>query len=73
MIVTNVGGLPEMVPAHVGLIAEPNAQSIATQIENLFTLDLQKLTTSIQEEKKKYSWSIITQAILSLSEDKHSL
>lgn len=73
MIVTNVGGLPEMVPAHVGLIAEPNALSISTQIEKLFTLDLQKFSASIQEEKKKYSWSIITQAILSLSEDKHSL
>ena len=37
MIVTNVGGLPSLVPdGKVGLIAEPNAESIAEKIIEYF-------------------------------------
>ncbi len=68
MIVTRVGGLPEMVPESVGRIAEPNAISLANTIADFFSLDLQQLSRNIHEEKKKYGWDKITAAILSLSE-----
>jgi len=39
MLVTNVGGLPSLVPdKKVGLIAEPNAKSIAEKIQELYQL-----------------------------------
>jgi glycosyltransferase involved in cell wall biosynthesis len=67
MIVTNVGGLPALVPSTVGLIAEPNADSIATHIKLFFEKDRTVFVDNIQEEKKKYSWQNITSAILSLT------
>ncbi|MEI9959397.1 MAG: hypothetical protein WDM90_24465 [Ferruginibacter sp.] len=37
MIVTNVGGLPSLVPDNkAGLVAEPNAESIAKKIVEYF-------------------------------------
>jgi len=67
MIVTNVGGLPDLVPEHVGIIAEPNADSIAEKIEFFFTQKHNHYLLAIQEEKKKYSWQNLTRAIVSLA------
>ena len=68
MIVTNVGGLPSLVPdGKVGLIAEPNAESIAQKIEEYFNLGSQHFTPSLLEEKKKYSWDVMVNEILELS------
>lgn len=67
MIVTNVGGLPDLVPEHVGIIAEPNADSIAEKIEFFFTQKHNHYLLAIQEEKKKYSWQNLTHAIVSLA------
>ena len=40
MIVTNVGGLPSLVPHEkAGLVAEPNAEAIAAAIERFYQLD----------------------------------
>ena len=65
MIVTNVGGLPSLVPnKKVGLIAEPNAQSIAEKIEEYFYLGEKFFLPQLREEKKKYSWKAMTEAIL---------
>lgn len=71
MIVTNVGGLPGLVPETVGLIAEPNAISIAESIEHFFSLDTQIFEKNIQEEKKKYTWKKLVDAILSLANLNH--
>jgi glycosyltransferase involved in cell wall biosynthesis len=68
MIVTNVGGLPSLVPdGKVGLIAEPNAESIAQKIEAYFILGSQHFIPSLLEEKKKYSWDVMVNEILELS------
>ena len=64
MIVTNVGGLPAMVPdAVVGLVAEPSAISIAEKIAYFFTLDKQIFIENIKIEKKKFSWQKMVEAI----------
>jgi glycosyltransferase involved in cell wall biosynthesis len=65
MIVTNVGGLPALVPdKKVGLIAEPSAESIAEKIEEFFQLGEEFFLPSFKEEKKKYSWKNMVDAIL---------
>ena len=65
MIVTNVGGLPSLVPnGKAGLIAEPNAESIAEKIVEYFSTGEKFFTPFLKEEKKKYSWSVMTEAIL---------
>ena len=64
MVVTNVGGLPSLVPDDkVGLIAEPNAASIALKIEEYFTKGAQHFLPHLIEEKKKYSWSTMVASI----------
>jgi glycosyltransferase involved in cell wall biosynthesis len=68
MIVTNVGGLPALVPESVGLIAEANPASLAENIKLFFTKDPANYIEAIQQEKKKYSWQNITSAILSLAD-----
>jgi glycosyltransferase involved in cell wall biosynthesis len=66
MIVTNVGGLANMVPnGKVGLVAESNAASIAKNIELYFSTGKDFFTQHLVEEKKKYTWKKMTDAILS--------
>jgi glycosyltransferase involved in cell wall biosynthesis len=68
MIVTNVGGLPSLVPHQkVGLVCEPNAEAIA---QAMFTMQQQgtnQFLPGLQEEKKKYTWNNITKVILALA------
>jgi glycosyltransferase involved in cell wall biosynthesis len=67
MLVTNVGGLPDLVPdGKVGLIAEPDPTSIATQILHLYELGEEYFLPHLREEKKKYSWKILVDTILGL-------
>jgi glycosyltransferase involved in cell wall biosynthesis len=64
MLVTNVGGLPSLVPdKKAGLVAEPNAQSIAEKILELYDFGEEYFLPSLREEKKKYSWSILVDTI----------
>ncbi len=64
MLVTNVGGLPDLVPAEkVGLVAEPNAASIAHEIVRLYQLGEDHFLPHLRHEKKKYSWHNLTGAI----------
>jgi len=68
MLVTNVGGLPSLVPdKKVGLVAEPNAQSIAKKILELYDFGEEFFLPSLREEKKKYSWSILVNTIKQLA------
>ena len=68
MIVTNVGGLAALVPDNkVGLIAEPNAASIAEKIIQFFNNGEQQYLPFLKEEKKKYSWSKMVEAIISIA------
>lgn len=68
MIVTNVGGLAAMVPDDkVGLVAEPNAASIAEKIITFFQKGEQHFIPNIIDEKKKYSWGKMVEAITLIS------
>lgn len=67
MIVTHVGGLPEIVPhMRAGLIAAPSPQSIAQAIATFYnSTDLrQKLTQGVLAEKSRFSWEAMTDAII---------
>jgi len=66
MIVTNVGGLPSLVPhKKAGLVAEPNAKSISEKIVEYFELGEEYFLPGLREEKKKYGWENLVEAILS--------
>lgn len=68
MIVTNVGGLPALVPdGKVGLVAEPNAASLAEKIALYFTMGKASFLPHLLEEKKKYSWPLMTKSITNLA------
>ncbi len=68
MLVTNVGGLPDLVPnGKVGLVAEADPSSIAAKIAELYTLGENHFLPQLREEKKKYSWQLLTQKILGLA------
>ena len=69
MVVTNVGGLPEIVPdGKAGFVVKPDSQEIADAIVRYFEEDWQqRLTEGVREEKKKYAWDKMTAAIESLN------
>ena len=64
MLVTNVGGLGEIVHDHqMGYACEPTAESIAADLLDYFTNDRQAAYTEyLQKEKTKYAWTNITRA-----------
>ncbi|HWI89894.1 MAG TPA: glycosyltransferase [Flavisolibacter sp.] len=69
MIVTNVGGLPSLVPHEkVGLVCEPDSKSIAESILRFYQLGEQYFIPHLRSEKQKYSWSKLTEAIFNLAE-----
>lgn len=68
MIVTRVGGLTEIVPDEkVGLLCEPEAGSLAEAILKFYTFDPQHFLTHLREEKQKYGWDRMAQALIELS------
>lgn len=71
MIVTNVGGLPAMVPHNkAGLVAEPNANSLAEKIQEYFEKGENHFLPHLLEEKKKFSWGKLVESILELANSK---
>jgi len=68
LIVTNVGGLPSMVPGEkAGLVAEPTAQSIANAILRFYQLGENYFLPHLRSEKQKYSWSSLVKTIKELA------
>ncbi len=61
MVVTNVGGLAEVVPdGKVGFVTAPDATEIATAILKFYEASsLPDLKNNIATEKQKYSWSTL--------------
>ena len=59
MIVTRVGGLPEIVPdGRVGLVCEADAESIKEALQALYDGDrLQTLKENFAQERKRFSWA----------------
>jgi glycosyltransferase involved in cell wall biosynthesis len=69
MLVTNVGGLPDMVPHDkAGIVTEPDAAAIAAGIENLYNKGQAHFLPAIREEKRKYNWHSLVDAITSLAD-----
>lgn len=69
MIVTNVGGLAEVVPdGKVGVVAEPNARAIADAIIRFYQLSTEELHQHILEEKEQYRWELFLQKLIALVE-----
>jgi glycosyltransferase involved in cell wall biosynthesis len=65
MIVTNVGGLPSLVPhGKVGLVTEPNPEAIADSILEYFKIGESHFLPFIKQEKQKYTWKNMVDAIL---------
>lgn len=64
MLVTNVGGLGEIVHDHqMGYACEPTAESIAADVLDYYQNDRQQAFTAyLQKEKTKYAWSSMTRA-----------
>ncbi len=68
MLVTNVGGLPSLVPdGKVGLVAEPNPESIANKIVELYSIGEAHFLPHLQTEKLKYSWKVLADTIIGLA------
>lgn len=68
MVVTNVGGLPALVPdKKAGLVVEPNPVSLADGIIRFYQLGENYFIQHLREEKKKYSWDVLVSNILELS------
>lgn len=68
MLVTNVGGLGEIVQDHqMGYACEPTAEAIANDVSDYFTNNRQEAYTSyLQKEKTKYTWSKMTEAFIKI-------
>lgn len=70
MVVTNVGGLPSLVPHEkAGLVTEPNPAAIAGAILRFYQLGEEYFIPHLRNEKQKYSWSVLTQTIRNLAEN----
>lgn len=68
MVVTNVGGLPSLVPHEKsGLVCEPDPASIAQAITRFYQLGENYFIPHLRVEKQKYSWGQLTKAIISLA------
>lgn len=68
MLVTNVGGLPEMVPHQkVGYVVEPNSIAIANALNEFYQKKVElAFIENIKTEKEKYSWDKLTAKVLQL-------
>lgn len=68
MLVTNVGGLAEIVPdGKVGYVTEPNAQSVADALCDFYDNNrMDAFVENVKVEKQKYAWSRMTETIKSM-------
>jgi glycosyltransferase involved in cell wall biosynthesis len=69
MVVTNVGGLPALVPdGKVGLVAAPNPKAIADAILRFYQLGENYFIPHLRNEKLKYSWTSLVKAVQDLAD-----
>jgi glycosyltransferase involved in cell wall biosynthesis len=68
MLVTNVGGLPEIIPDQViGYVTEPNARSIADALVNFYQNNRKReFEANIRVEKQKFSWENMVKAFMNV-------
>jgi glycosyltransferase involved in cell wall biosynthesis len=68
MIVSRVGALPDYVPHNkAGLVAEPDAASIADAILQYFELGENYFIPHLRAEKQKYTWDKLVESITKLA------
>ncbi|HEY4207858.1 MAG TPA: glycosyltransferase [Puia sp.] len=69
MIVTDVGGLPSLVPhERVGLVVRPESGALAEGIARFFELGSGHFIPHLRIEREKYSWDKLVDSIIILSE-----
>lgn len=67
MVVTNVGGLPDLVPnGTVGLVCAPEPASISDALVQFFQMGPEHFVPHVRREKQKYGWDKMVAAILHL-------
>lgn len=68
MLVTHVGGLPEIVPHEkVGYVTEVNPEAISTALQDFYQRErTEEFMPHIKEQKAKYAWSAMTRTIKEL-------
>jgi D-inositol-3-phosphate glycosyltransferase len=66
MLVSNVGGLPEIVPhGKAGYVVEPTHQAISEALVDFYeNKRLNDFTENVKEQKKRFSWEAMTEAFL---------
>lgn len=70
MVVTNVGGLPDLVPHEkAGLVVEPDPTAIADGILRFYQLGEDYFIPHLRTEKLKYSWLNVVNAARALAAD----
>jgi len=69
MIVTRVGGLPEIVPdGKVGFVVPPVGEDIAAALKRFYDENLEaQFSSAAKKEKEKYSWNRMVETIENLS------
>jgi D-inositol-3-phosphate glycosyltransferase len=70
ILVTNVGGLPEMVPHEkVGYVVEPDPADIAKALVNFYKSKKENFfRENLKTEKEKYSWDKLSAKVIALAE-----
>ena len=70
MLVTNVGGLPEIVPdGRVGLVCEPTVDGIIEGLKRVYSENvLPGLIANFPEERKRFSWAAMCDKLLEVYE-----
>ena len=69
MVVTNVGGLPSLVPNEkAGLVVEPDPKAIAAGIMRFYQLGEDYFIPHLRTEKIKYSWANLVKSIEELAQ-----
>jgi glycosyltransferase involved in cell wall biosynthesis len=73
MIVTNVGGLAEIVPDNkVGYVVPPDAAHLANAMHKAFQGDnLSRFAENMKTEKQRFSWNYLSEQMLKLYEMIH--
>lgn len=68
MLVTNVGGLPEIVPHNkVGYVTTINAAAIADALENFYAENREEeFIQNVKKEKQRFHWSAFVDGVLEL-------
>ncbi len=74
MVVTDVGGLPEIVPdGKVGFVTRPDPEDIAEAIHRFFAGDYaESFRHNFREEKKRFTWDRMVKAFLALEQEARS-